>query len=229
VPSNGIISLYVSVHGGALYAPILCPLSPPSSSRQSVWTFLALQARVQSHSDPQTNRNLSFCPNESIEWDQRCPSRIRFGEKERERERESLDYRDGQSERSGAAIQSRGSAVSLPSRLTVLGVSLTHASPYARIIINGTRVGVVAHTYRSGARAYICAARGQRCVIALPIEFSYTGMASLMHKMTEPNSVIVRFTKRIRPRVVNIARRCERQCHIVTTEFSGARKYAVIR
>jgi len=86
-----------------------------------------------------------------------------------------------------------------------------------------------AHTYRSGARAYICAARGQRCVIALPIEFSYTGMASLMHKMTEPNSVIVRFTKRIRPRVVNIARRCERQCHIVTTEFSGARKYAVIR
>lgn len=67
---------------------------------------------------------------------------------------------------------------------------------------------------------------GQRCVIALPIEFSYTGMASLMHKMTGPNSVIVRFTKRIYARVVNIARRIPNQCDIVTTEFpssSGAR------
>lgn len=67
---------------------------------------------------------------------------------------------------------------------------------------------------------------GQRCVIALPIEFSYTGMASLMHKMTGPNSVIVRFTKRIYARVVNIARRIPNQCDIVTREFpssSGAR------
>lgn len=104
------------------------------------------------------------------------------------------------------------------------GVSLTHVAIYACIIINGSRVGVVRTHVSEQSAAYICATRGQRCVIALPIEFSYTGMASLMHKMTGPNSVIVRFTKRIRPRVVNIARRCERRCHIVTTEFSGARK-----
>lgn len=47
-------------------------------------------------------------------------------------------------------------------------------------------------------------------------------MASLMHKMTGPNSVIVRFTKRIYARVVNIARRIPNQCDIVTTEFPSS-------
>lgn len=87
-------------------------------------------------------------------------------------------------------------------------VSLTHGTS-AYIIINGARrVGVGAcagiRRDREGGKerekARRISARGQRCVIALPIEFSYTGMASLMHKMTGPNSVIVRFTKRTRSR-----------------------------
>lgn len=125
--------------------------------------------------------------------------------------------------RSGSSRRSRRITSVVGTDCTA-SVSLTHVAIYACIIINGTRVGVVRTHVSERSAAYICATRGQRCVIALPIEFSYTGMASLMHKMTGPNSVIVRFTKRIRPRVVNIARRCERRCHIVTTEFSGARK-----
>lgn len=47
----------------------------------------------------------------------------------------------------------RRSAASLPSSgLTVPGVSLTHVAIYARIIINGTRVGVV-RTHISARRA----------------------------------------------------------------------------